>query len=864
MTDTKRNNGSFSFSKDNEVLIKEKSGDMTREPWLMLLARREKKPTETLCWGLTNNGTTFARIGTQEGDILNGFVHEDPYKTRLLGPYAYLVDEDGSYFSNTWYPVLHEDQTLDTTYGFGYVVYKTSYNNLDVETTNFVPNEYDAMVQILKIKNTGSSQRTVKLYNVNPINIGDARDIQFSGFNTLMMGGATIDRDVNGVVWRNSYGIPFTDNEERINGVFGKVAVHTTSLENKSFSTRYDEFVGHHTNTMANPEAVVSGAELPNRDAHELTSALSAIQNELTLAPGEEREVVVVLAAASTEDYYCENKRDLKAFLADALKPEKAWKMFQSVKDDWNGELDMLQVSVDGLEELTPSFKWLQYQCAMVALLNRMKSRFHSGFEYGYGFRDILQDLLALLPYDPAGAKELIKYTAQQMFSDGYVYHNFYVSSPGVKEFVASDDPLWLIFAVCEYIKESGDMDILDEVVPYVDAMEGHPPAKGTILEHLETGIHKVWTQSDEGLPYLLMADWNDDLSGLFAHTSTMAAQQLYKALNDMVELLELKGADSDLVADYKEKAKIVKKSVEERCIDKRGHYIRAVAPKNGDFESALNKIKPGMSGLDMEDIRKELTDAKEAGHLIDMGSSDTDGYTFLSTIAWAGFSGIADKDRFAKCVDVCDADLDDPYGVMLCQGDTEMVEGKLPSDDQAWKRNAPGKKENGGGFRHLESWYIASLAKFGYGKKAVDVYMKTLPAKCSEKDPYQYAVERFVYPEYISGPASNDHGKAGHTWLTGTAPTRLGVLIDWIFGVRRDYKGLVIDPCVDPQWKKFSLVRHFRGCKFTINFSNPQGVEKGVASITVDGKKIDGQVIPVTSASCCDNCEHVVDVVMG
>ncbi|MGM0442875.1 MAG: GH36-type glycosyl hydrolase domain-containing protein [Fibrobacterota bacterium] len=861
MAGVQKNNGSFSFSKDNEVCISEKRGDITREPWLMLLARRNKKPTETLCWGLTNNGTTFARIGTQEGDLLNGFVHEDPYKTRLLGPYAYIVDENGDYFSNTWYPVMHDGQSLDTTFGFGYVKYETSYKDFSVETTNFVPNQYDAMVQILKIKNNGSSARKIKLYNVNPINIGDARDIQFSGFNTLMMGGAIIDRDVNGVVWRNSYGIPFTDDEEKINGVFGKVAVHTTSLDNKSFGTRYDEFVGHHTNTLANPDAVTAGQELPNRDAEELTSALSSIQNEVEIGAGEEKEVVVILAAASTQDYYCEGKKELKAFLADALKPEKAWAMFEEVKKDWNDEINMLQVDVEGEEELTPSFKWLQYQCAMVALLNRMKSRFHSGFEYGYGFRDILQDLLALLPYDPARAKDLIKYTAQQMFSDGYVYHNFFVSSPGVKDFVASDDPLWLIFAVCEYIKETGDLDFLDEVVNYCDDQEGHPSAKGSIREHLEVGIKKVWDQSDEGLPYLLMADWNDDLSGLFAHTSTMAAQQLYKALNDMVDLLELKGADADLVADYKVKAQIVKKSVDTRCIDKKGDYIRAVAPKNGDTESVLNKIKPGMSGLDMDDVRKELEDSKADGNMVDLGNSETDGNVFLSTIAWAGYSGIADKERFDQCVKVCDEVLDDKYGVMLCRGDKEMTEGKLPSDDQAWKRNAPGKKENGGGFRHLESWYIASLAKFGYGKKACDVYMKTLPAKCSEDDPYNYAAERFVYPEYISGPDSNDHGKAGHTWLTGTAPTRLGVLIDWIFGVRREYNGLLIDPCVDPGWKKFSVVRHFRGSKFSISFTNTSGVEKGVKSVTVDGKAIDGQLIPV---SFCDGTDHTVEVTMG
>jgi cellobiose phosphorylase len=108
--------------------------------------------------------------------------------------------------------------------------------------------------------------------------------------------------------------------------------------------------------------------------------------------------------------------------------------MLEEVKAEWKTELSKLSIKVEGDDAIiNPSYKWLQYQCAMVALLNRMKSRFHSGFEYGYGFRDILQDILALLPYDPKPAKELIKFTAQQMFSDGFVYHNFYVKAAANK-----------------------------------------------------------------------------------------------------------------------------------------------------------------------------------------------------------------------------------------------------------------------------------------------------------------------------------------------------------------------------------------------------------------------------------------------
>jgi len=564
------------------------------------------------------------------------------------------------------------------------------------------------------------------------------------------------------------------------------------------------------------------------------------------LKAGETKELVVVGAVSSTADYYCDDKKLVKAFLDKVLNPENAKKMLEEVKRDWQAELSKLQVKVDGVDEiLNPSYKWLQYQCAMVMLLNRMKSRYHSGFEYGFGFRDILQDVLAILPYDPAPVKDILKFTAQQMFSDGFVYHNFYVSAKGNKSFVTCDDPLWLVYAVIEYIKESGDYSILDEVVPYCDEKEELPAKEGTMLDHLKVGIAKVWRQSDNGLPYMLMADWNDDLSGNFTSVSTMAAQQLYKALNDMAGLLGKMGIEQELAADYAAKAQTVKAEIEKKCIDADGNYIRAVASK--DFKATLRGMSFGHTGLEVESLVNEI---EYNGAPVDLGSSKTDGLTFFEPIAWSGFSGIADKARFDACKKVCERDLDDKYGISLCQGDTTMVEGKVPVDTQGWKRNAPGKKENGGQFRHLESWYIASLCIFGYGQEAHDVYVKTIPAITSKDDPYLYAVERFVYPEYVSGPASNDHGKAGHTWLTGTAPTRLNVLIDWIFGIRRQYDGLLIDPCVAPDWKNFEAVRTFRGTTFNVKYSNPNGVQKGVVSIKVNGQEIDGNIIPLSFAN--------------
>ena len=826
---SKQNNGNFSFLNDDTVRLSESVGNKTREPWLMLLARRNRPLTETLCWGITNNGSDFARIGTQEGDLLNGFVHEDPYKTRLLGSYIYFKDEDGKYFTNKWYPVLNKEQTLDTYFSFGAVKSVTTYNNIDVMTESFIPEEYDSLVQLVTVKNESDKEKKLDVYSVSSVNVGDARALQFSGFNSMMMAGGFYDKELDALVWRNDYGISFDCDEDAIKGLFGKVLVHTASEKSTSYSMKYEDFVGHYTNTMANPSGLAK-EKLSCKNAEDMTSALSALHFQIVLKPFETKQFVISESAISTETYY-KNKEEVKKAFSDLKSTEKAATLLKKVKDAWNEEFDLLKLSVPGEETFTHSFRWLQYQCAMVMALNRMKSRFHSGFEYGFGFRDILQDILALLPYDTKRVRDSLLYIAEQMFSNGSAYHNFYVSAPGTTDFNACDDPIWFIYAICEYIKESGDFAFLDESVKYADEKEGKPGKIGSIFNHCMVALTYVWDNSENGIPVMHDADWNDDLSGYPDHLSVMAAEMLYKAYNDFAELCgKLNDTQKKIIADHcLVKAAVIKETLDRTCIDSSGAYIRLLGPK---------------------------CEPKTA-----IGSSDTDGLIFLETTAWAGYSGIASEAQFEKSSKVIEEKLAAKGGLCLCTPSMTLSEGKLPDDWTAYKRNAPGKKENGSFFRHVESWYIASLCSYGKGSDAWKLFYDTLPAVCSEDDPYRYAAERFVYPEYVAGPSSVEYMRAGHTWLTGTAPTRLRVVCENIFGLRASYNGLIVDPCVPAGWKNFTATRKFRNTIFNFSYENGAAVEKGVKSISVDGTECRGNMIPL---SFCDGKAHSVKVVMG
>lgn len=888
-----KKNGTFRFLDTGEVSLRESPGNQSREPWLMLMARRGQPQLSTLCWGQTNAGSAFARIGTQEGDLVNGFVHEDPYKTRLLGPYIWFAEEGPSPcapFTNDWYPLLNREQELETVFGFGTLSSRTSFTGISVETTSFIPEDFDGMVQLATVRNESSKKRSFRVYNTWPVNIGDARDIQFSGFNTLMMGGGRWDPELASVMWRCHYGIPFSGDPETLKGFFGKVLAHATSLENPEWSTKYEDFYGHWSGGTRNeggcgspvPEALHRGT-LPCLPAEELTSAMSCVMGRIHLEPGEEKEIVFALVAADAESYYRTSNRasshssnrkthrtgegggqdsgasnrdpkealstgenpkvedhpSLEDILAELRAPGGARRQLASVKAGWERELGILSASVQGDDELNHSFRWLQYQCSMVASLNRMKSRFHSGFEYGYGFRDILQDLLALLPADPARVAETLAFTAEQMFSDGSVYHNFFASAPGNRDFTACDDPLWFVFAIVEYLKETGDWGFADRIVPFADAKEGLPPRKGTILERAVLAVERVWANSDEGLPVMFDADWNDDLGGYPEHLSVMTAEMLYRACLDLASLLyraEISGYDPDAAAALRAKAAVIRESFARRAIDSEGRIIRLVSP-----------------------------DPARVPHL---GSAETDGLTFFEPVAWAGISGIASREEFLAAAEHVERDLAGLAGYAICPADTALARGKLPVDSAAWKRNAPGKKENGGAFRHLESWYIASLCGFALGKRATDIYRRTLPAVASADDPWTYAAERFVFPEYVSGPGSIESGRAGHTWLTGTAPTRLRVFVESIMGIAPDWDGLSVNPCVNPLWRRFEVKRRFRGTDFTFTFENPDGVETGIRELLLDGKRLSpkpgalagcGYTIPVTARTGGAQSVHVV-----
>jgi cellobiose phosphorylase len=308
-----------------------------------------------------------------------------------------------------------------------------------------------------------------------------------------------------------------------------------------------------------------------------------------------------------------------------------------------------------------------------------------------------------------------------------------------------------------------------------------------------------------------------------------MVAQQLYKVMLDTAQLLKTANRDTDLVDEYTARAKTLYAAIEKYAIDPEGYYIRA---------------------LSLSPSKKDLG-----------ASANPEAKIFLEPQAFGINCQTADAKRAAIVIKKVEEYLDSEFGAQICypvfNGLSQREE--LPARSWNIEKEPPAMKENGSIFMHLNAWLVQSYAILNRGTDAVSFYEKCLPENLAG-DQDRYKCEPYIYPEYVRGRGGLGFGQGGHTWLTGTAPTMHQSLTEWVLGLHAEYEGLRIDPKISKDWASFAATRSFRGAVYDITVTNPNGVEHGVASVTVDGTKIDGNVIKPHS----DGKVHKVELVMG
>jgi cellobiose phosphorylase len=440
---------------------------------------------------------------------------------------------------------------------------------------------------------------------------------------------------------------------------------------------------------------------------------------------------------------------------------------------------------------------WLRYQAISARLWGRAGYYQQSG---AYGFRDQLQDSQVWLTIEPPRCRAQINLHAAHQFADGSVYHWWHPLSEEGHVTKMTDDLLWLAFVIANYLKETGDLSILDDRAPYLDDPEPHP-----LLDHVERAFARVFSRTGpRGLPSIGAGDWNDGLSALGLEErgeSVWLAQFLAGLLADWSEIHRRRG-DSAQAADFALRRQALVEAINEHAWD--GAWYRRATRDDGTW----------------------------------IGSAENEtGRIFLNAQTWAILNDIAPPERAAACLASIKEHLVSPAGPLLL-----APAYSVPDETIGYiTRYAPGLRENGGVYTHAATWAIAAAARM----RDAELVGRLLTAiDPTNKDPERYQAEPYVLPGNVDGPDSPYHGRAGWTWYTGSAAWLPRVISEWVLGVRPTWDGLRFDPCLPAGWTRASMRRPWRGATLHVEIERVAEMVPGEVEVTVDGQPLAGGVL--------------------
>ena len=468
--------------------------------------------------------------------------------------------------------------------------------------------------------------------------------------------------------------------------------------------------------------------------------------------------------------------------------------------------------------------------------MSRSASYYESGIGRGMGFRDSTQDLLGFVHLIPTRARERILDIAATQFPDGSAYHQYQPLTKRGNYDVGSgfnDDPLWLIFGVAAYIKETGDLTILHENVPFDnDESQAQP-----LMEHLRRSFHYTLDHlGPHGLPLIGRADWNDCLNlNCFSKTPGESFQTTANFESGVAESLFIAGMFVGVCLDYEALCRRFGWDEE----------AQAVAGHKEAMEKAV--LEHGWDG-------EWFLRAYDAfGNKV--GSHECDeGKIYIEPQGFLVMAGVGKKEGLAqRALDSVREHLLSEHGVAILTPPYTRYHLELGEISSY----PPGYKENGGIFCHNNPWIALAETTLGHGGRAYDIYRRTCPAYITDQKLHH--TEPYVYSQMVAGPYAPHFGEAKNSWLTGTAAWSFYTASQGILGIKPDYDGLKVDPCLPEELNELTVTRRFRGSEYDIHIVNRAGSEKGKISLSVDGEKIDGCVIPTDA----DGNRHRVEVVI-
>ena len=724
------------------------------------------------------------------------------------GHYVYLRDEEnGDYWSISWQPVGRPKEFYSCRHGLGYVKYLTTYSDISASQTLFVAMDDPVEIWDVRLKNDSGRPRTISVFSYLEFSF---HQIDMDNRNFQMSLYAAGSRYEDGVIEHDLY------YEEDGYQFF------TSSFEPDGFDCLRSSFIGPYR-TERDPLAVETG--ICTGSFMKGGNHCGCLKKTLTLAPGEEARLLFLLGEGPASSGQAMRKK---------YTLQKADEDFRRLAAYWDKKLSALQIHTPNEGMNTEINLWNLYQSEINVMFSRFTSFIEVGGRVGLGYRDTAQDAMMVPHSNPEKCRGRLIELLRALTKEGYGLHLFeprwfepeqkkqsfksptVIPTPEKSQIVhgirdaCADDALWLVSSVVQYIRETGDLSFADESVTYADGGEG------TVYEHLLRILEFSARETGQnGICKGLRADWNDCLN-LGGGESAMVSFLHLWAIGNFRDLAHTLGREED-VQHYDSLAEEIRTRCRQILWD--GEWF----------------------------IRGITADNRRIGT-----KEDKEGRVHMESNTWAVISGAATHEQGLLAMDSVDRYLYTEYGLMLnapCY--------TKPDDGIGFvTRVYPGLKENGAIFSHPNPWAWCAEAILGRGSRAMKFYNALCPALQNDRIEIRQA-EPYSYCQFIVGRDHTAFGTARHPFMTGSSGWAYYAATQYILGIRPDFDGLHIDPCIPSDWKEFSVTRIWRGCTYYIHVTNPDGVEKGIRSLTADGKEV--AVLPVLPAGSICHAEAVM-----
>ncbi|WP_281545617.1 N,N'-diacetylchitobiose phosphorylase [Grimontia sp. SpTr1] len=779
-------------------------------PWTNYLG------TEKFCTVISHNAGGYSFYNSPEYNRVTKFRPNGTFDRP--GHYVYLRDDEtGDYWSISWQPVAKslEEASYEVRHGLSYSKFKCEYNGITAQKTLFVPKGEDAQIWDVKIKNDGDKPRTISAFSFVEFSFSHIQSDNQNHQMSLYSAGTSYNE---GVI---EYDLYYNTNDHE--GFY----YMASSFDPDSFDGQRDSFLGMYRDE-ANPIALENGR--CSNHVQTCYNHCGSLHKQFVIQPGEEVRFVFLLGIGKGEG------QRLRAKYQDMANVDAA---FAAIKGHWDERCNKFQVTSpnEGLDTMINA--WTLYQAETCVVWSRFASFIEVGGRTGLGYRDTAQDAISVPHSNPAMTRKRLVDLLRGQVKAGYGLHLFdpdwfdpekadvkpsksptVVPTPSDEDKIhgiedtCSDDHLWIVPTIINYVQETGEESFLDEVIPYADGGDA------TVYEHMKAALEfSAEYVGQTGICKGLRADWNDCLN-LGGGESAMVSFLHFWALQEFVALAKYKGKDAD-VAKYTEMAANVREACELHLWDNEGGwYIRGLT-KDGD----------------------KIGTAQQA-----------EGRVHLESNTLAVLSGLASQERGEKAMDAVDENLFSEYGLHL-----NSPSFATPNDDIGFvTRVYQGVKENGAIFSHPNPWAWVAETKLGRGDRAMKFYDALNPYNQNDMIEKRVA-EPYSYVQFIMGRDHENHGRANHPWLTGTSGWAYFAVTNFILGVQTGFSGLIVDPCIPTSWPGFEVRREWRDATYNIKVENPNGVSKGVKSITLNGETVEG-AIPAQAAGSVNE----VVVVLG